>query len=210
MDLPRIVRHRLYFGIEAERWREAVARVVDRANGDPEGHGAVTLDALATEFRLSAAASRALAEGMVRDGLLERLSPHAIEFEVTDRLRAYAEAPLVDPLSRLDVDVVLSHAVQLVRQFNRTAADNRYQVETLVVFGPYMNADAVLADVMVGIVLRRRPVQPKPLLGRAQQQVEGHERIRRMVTRADYVKVTFFRELADVPRPFKVLFRAQD
>lgn len=209
MKTPRLVRKGLYFGVDATHLREGAERVLGRVEGIAPDQATVALDALAEEFRLSAMASRALAEAMARDGLLERLSPQGIEYAITPKFRLYAQAAIVDPLPRSDADLLLKHTADLAAHFNRTAASNRYEIREVAVFGDYMNRDARCADISLGITVRRRPPAEKALFGRAAKQVHGHEHIRQFFERqSEFMRVRFFLQLSDVPRPFKVIFKA--
>ena len=99
----------------------------------------------------------------------------------------------------------------LAARFNRTAVRNRYEIEELAVYGSYMSRSNDLTDLLVGITGRRRAPGQRNFIGRATAQTEGTERIRELFERqSTFIGVAFFKRLTDVPRPFSVIFRADE
>jgi len=203
-----LVTKRLYFGLDALRLREATERVLSRLHGIPPDRAKVRLDALVDDFRVSAAASRAIVDEMVRKGLLQPLAADGSEYGITDKFRQYALARIVGPLPRTRAKMMLDHIADLALNFNRTAANNKYEIDAIAVYGGYMSLDLDLAELSLGVTGRRRLPGKRPASGRATKPVEGHERIRELFeAQSSFVEVSFFRQLQDVPRPFTVVFR---
>ena len=205
-----LVSRKLYFGLDAQRMREASARVLARIGAQPAERPVVKLDALVEDFRVSAAASRSMVDEMLRRGLLERHDPRGVEYGITEKFRRYAEAEIVEPLPRARAKMLLTHVADLCWQFNRTALDNKYEIDALVVFGSYMTLEPELEEITVGLTGRRRPPPQHPAAGRATQPLQGHEQIRELIEgQSRYLHAHFFAHLDDVPRPFSVLFKSR-
>jgi hypothetical protein len=203
-----LVTTRLYFGVDALRLRDATGRVLSRVQGLPPDRATIRLDALVEDFRVSAAASRAMVDQMVQSGLLQRLGPSSVEFGITDRFRQYAEARIVEPLPRARAQFLVTHIRDLAEQFNRTASSNRYEIDEVAVFGSYMSLDPGVSEVSLGVTGRRRMPRERPASGRETMPTEGKERIRSLFeSQNSFVRVSFYQKLQDVPRPFSVIFR---
>lgn len=211
MKTPTLVQNRLYFGIEAMRLRDATDRVLSRVAGIPPQRATVGLHALSEDFGVTPATGRTLVEQMIEQGLLERLSPNGIEYGITDRFRALATARLVAPLRRQDAQSVLEQVARTASHFNRTALANKYEIDAIAVHGAYMSLDEDLPELSIGVTGRRRPPVARPAAGRGTDATEGTAEIRALVeSQSSYVRVAFYRQLADVPRPFSVVFRGDD
>ena len=104
--------------------------------------------------------------------------------------------------------MLLDHIGDLARHFNRTATQNKYEIEAVVVFGSYMSLEPELPELAVGVIGRRRMPPPRHLDRRAAKPPEGHERIRELFEAQNrHVQVSFFRQLQDIPRPFSAIFK---
>lgn len=211
MKTPTLVANRLYYGVEALRLRDAADRVLARVVGIPPDRATVDLQAMAQDFRLGTAASRAVVDEMVRSGVLERLSPNGMDYGITERFRALATAHVIQPMPRRNAQALLAHVADAAGHFNRTAAANKYEIAALAVFGSYMSLDEDLPEVSLGITGRRRPPAPFPASGRATRPTEGTEQIRMLFeAQSSFIRVGFFQQLEEVPRPFSVIFKDAD
>jgi hypothetical protein len=210
MKSTTLVTKRLYFGVDAIRLREATGRILLRVVGLPPERATVSLDTLVHDFGLLASAGRAMAEQMVRSGLLERLSPTGTEFGITDKFRQYAQARIVEPLPRTRAQLLVTQVAQLADDFNRTATRNKYELEAVAVYGDYMSLDPWLEGLSIGVTGRRRAPSERPAMGRATKPVEGHEQIRAILEKpSSFVHVGFFHHVQDIPRPFSVIYKAE-
>lgn len=208
MNVFQLVTRHLYFGIDALRLQIAAGRVLMRVQGQPPERATVGLDTLAQDFRLSPRDSLNMVDEMLQYGLLERKNPSASEYVITDKFRLYAQARVVDPLLRSRAHLLLGHMSELAQQFNRTASRNKYEIETLAVYGSYMSREPELPELSIGVTGRRRAQVAAQVAGRATGAVAGHEQIRKMLEElSSFVQVKFFRHLEDMPRPFSVFFR---
>lgn len=205
---PTLVANRRYFGMEARRLREATDRVLARVVGIPRERATVGLHAIAEDFRLGTAASRAVVDELVNGGLLDRLSPGGLEYAITERFRVLAHARVIPPLQRADAQMIVSHLADVASTFNRRAASNKYEIAELAMFGSYMSLERELAELSIAVTGRRRPPAREPASGRTTRATEGTDAIRTLLQQqSTYVQVSFFRHLRDVPRPFAVVFR---
>lgn len=206
-----LVAKHLYFGLDPLRLRDAANRVLSRIPEDITTHAAVRLEALLEDFRLGAATSQAILDQMVADGVLERLSANGADYAITTRFREIAHARIVEPLAREKAQMLVAHCADLAKQFNRTATRNRYEIEAIAVYGSYMTRHHDLADLMVGITGRHRSPGQRAVMGRATAQTEGTDRIRALFEgQNSFIEVGFFKRIQDVPRPFSVVFKAED
>jgi hypothetical protein len=204
-----LVTRRLYFGVDARRLRDATERVLLRVQGLPPERARVTLDALTQDFGWNPETSRSVVEQMIQGGLLHRLSPHAAEFGITDKFRRCATARIVDPLPRARAALLLTHIADLARRFNETEQRNKYEVDTVAVFGAYMTNEDELTELALGVTGRRRPPPARALFGRATVPTEGTDHIRALLEAPSaFVDVSFVQKLADLPKPFCVVFKA--
>ncbi len=205
-----LVTRRLYFGVDALRLRDAAERVLLRVEGLPPERARVKLDALSSDFGWNEASSRTMVEQMIQGGLLQRLSPHAVVFGITDKFRRCAQARIVEPLSRSRAQMLVLHLSQCAAEFNRSGARNKYEIETLSVFNGYMSADEDLTELSVAVTGRRRVPAERPLFGRAMAATEGTEQIRALLEAPNpFIQINFVRSTAEVPRPSSVVFKAE-
>ena len=204
-----LVTRRLYFGLDAHSLRDGSGRLLARIGDIPHDRAVVRMDAIVEDFRVSAAASRGMVDQMVQDGLLQRLRPGAYEFTLTDKLRRIARASIIDPLPRTRAKMLLDHIADVSWHFNRTATNNKYEIEAVAVYGTYMSRDPVLTEITLGVTGRRRLLPSKPPRGQAAQPLEGHERIRQLFEeQSEFVSVRFFQKIEDMPRPFSVVYKS--
>jgi hypothetical protein len=205
-----LVTKRTYFGgLDALQLRAATGRVLSRLHGLPAHRAVVRIDVLEQDFRVTPGASRELAAQLVASGLLRRLDPIGNEYGITDRFRQYAVARIIEPLPRTRAKMLLEHLADLAAHFNRTALQNKYEIEAIAVFGSYMSLERDLPELALGVTGRHRMPARRPADGRATRFTEGHERIRELLeVQSHFVRVRFFRHLHDVPRPFGVVFKS--
>jgi hypothetical protein len=211
MNTPPLVRNSSYFGLLPQQFREATGRVMARIAGRPPAAATIGLNTLALGFGLSAPASRELAERMVQSGLLKHGDRHSAAYALTERFRGYAQARIVEPLPREKAQLLVSHFGDVAVRFNRSAASNKYEIEAIAVHGTYMSRDAGLAEISLGITGRRRHAGRRTAEARATTPTEGATELRALFERqSEFVQVDFYKRLQDVPRPFSVIFQAED
>ena len=210
MKTMTLVARHLYFGLDPLRLRDAANRVLSRVPEDTSVNTSVAIDALVEDFRLTPSASRAIVDEMVQSGVLTKLAPSGSSYGITTRFREIARACIIEPLERSQAQLLLGHCAELAAQFNRTAIRNKYEIEAVAVFGSYMTRNKGIAELELGITGRHRTPGQKNVFGRATTPTEGTERIRTLFEKqSGFVEVHFFKRLADVPRPFSVIFKAE-
>jgi hypothetical protein len=206
-----LVAKHLYFGLDPLSLRDAANRVLARVPEEPSAHAAVRLEALIEDLRLSTAASQTVVEQMIAGGVLMPVAQAANEFALTDRFRAIARARIIDPLPRGDAQMLLQHCADMAAKFNRTAARNKYEIDSIVAYGAWMSRQVDLADLKIGITGRHRAPVQRPLIGRATAQTEGTDEIRALFERQNaFLEVKLYKRMTDIPRPFSVVFQAED
>ncbi len=208
MNVFQLVTRHLYFGVDAMQLRNSAERVLMRVQGQPPDRATVGLDTLAQDFRLSTRESLTMVDQMVQKGLLERGNPNSAEYGITDKFRLYANARIVDPLPRARAQLLLTHMADLAAHFNRNASRNKYEIETLAVYGSYMSREPELPELSLGVTGRRRSPDARHVAGRATVHTGGHEQIRELFEKlSSFAHVRFFHRLQDIPRPFSVIFK---
>src|SRR4030095_14459616 len=175
MKALTLVTRKLSFGVDAMQMRDSTARVLSRLGQTPSDRAVVKLDALIEDFRISASASRRMVDEMLRHGLLQRIGERNAEFGVTAKFREYADAAIIDPLPRSRAKMLLTHIADLAWHFNRTAIDNKYEIDALAVFGSFMPLEPELAELTVAVTGRRRPPAARPSAGRATEHRQRDE-----------------------------------
>ena len=204
-----LVTRRLYFGVDARRLRDSAERVLLRVQGLPPERARVRIDALEHDFGWSPGATRAMVDQMIQGGLLQRLSPHAAEFGITEKFRRCAQARIVDPLPRSRAQLLLTHVADVARKFNESEHRNKYEIDTVAVFGQYMSNEHEITELALGVTGRRRPPPERALFGRATVTTEGTEQIRAMLEApSGFITVSFIQKVVDLPKPFSIVFKA--
>jgi hypothetical protein len=210
MKTMTLVARHLYFGLDPLRLRDAANRVLERLPDSRRTDTPLPIDALVEDFQLTAAASRAIVNEMVETGVLTRLTDTGAHFGITTRFREIARARIIEPLERAQAQMLLTHCAELATQFNRTATRNKYEIEAIAVYGSYMSRHQGLAALELGVTGRRRAPGQKNFIGRATSPTEGTERIRALFEKqSGFIEVHFFKKMADVPRPFSVIFKSE-
>jgi len=210
MKTMTLVAKHLYFGLDPLQLRDAANRVLSRLPQKAAASPTVEIEALVEEFRLTPTASRAIVEEMVQGGVLTKLAPSGSTYAITPRFREIARARIIEPLERSRAQLLLGHCAELAQHFNRTAIRNKYEIEAIAAFGSYMTRSRAIAVLELGITGRHRAPGQKNFIGRATTPTEGTERIRALFEKqSGFLEVHFFKRLADVPRPFSVVFKAE-
>jgi hypothetical protein len=206
--------HRRYFGLDPVKLREGARRLMARAGREPPVEAlSVGRSTLMREFGVNPIAVRAFASELVQSGLLELSVSEDGErqYRATGQLEQIAAAEIVEPLPRRRAEMIVDSAHDVALAFNRTAVHNRYEIGDIAVHGEFMTREPQVARLALAVTGRRRAPAPGGLLRRAPAQTQGHQAIRALLENlSPHVHVEFFKRLTDVPRPFSVIFRAED
>lgn len=210
MKTMTLVARHLYFGMDPLRLRDAANRVLSRVPEDDSIDASVKLDALIEDFHLTPAASKAIIDEMVQSGVLTKMPPSlGSAYGITPRFREIARARIIEPLERSRAQLLLAHCTDLAEQFNRTGVRNKYEIESIAVYGHYMTRNKAIAELELAVTGRHRRPGQKTFMGRSTHPTEGTDQIRAMFEKqSGFIEVRFFKKLADVPRPFSVIFRS--
>lgn len=210
MKTMTLVARHLYFGMDPLRLRDAANRILSRVPEDVSISAAVKLDALIEDLHLTPAASKAIIEEMVQSGVLTKLPPSGgAAYGITTRFREIARARIIEPLERSQAQLLLGHCAEVAERFNRTALRNKYEIEALAVHGHYMTRNKAIAELELAMTGRHRRPGQKNFIGRATTPTEGTEEIRALFEKqSGFIELRFYKKLADVPRPFSVIFKS--
>jgi hypothetical protein len=208
MKSRTLMAHHRYFGLDALRLRTAAGRVLTRVVGLPPARACVRAEHLKQDFAVNTVEGEALLHELVDGGLLR---PHAElpgEVETTDRLREFAAARVVEPLTRERARALIARACALARQINAEWTRNPLEIEALAVSGAYMSRDRDLPELTLGVVVRTRDANRRSRWGRMANKHAGAQTMREeLQSLSSFVVVHFVTDLAALPRPFSVVFR---
>ena len=209
MKILTLVTERAYFGLDAMRLRAAANRVLLRVVGLPMDRALINLDGMAQDFQLTTTSGRALAGNLVEGGLLRETHTHPGDYRLTTRFLQVAGARVVEPLPRERAQLLLARACELARRINAERNRNPYEIDAVAVFGGYMSRDRKLAELSLGVVLRRRPAERLARWGRIAERAKGRKEIRGTLEKpSTFLQVRFVKRPADLPRPFSVVYQA--
>ncbi len=207
-DYHVLLRHRQYFGVEAQTLRAAAARVVARMAGLPPERARVTARQLQHDFGVDTVEGRPLVEELVAEGLLEPRADAPDAYAVTPQLAEIAAARVIDPLPRERARQLVAEACALAGQVNALWSRIPIEIEAIATFGGYMSRDVNLGELSLGVVVRARPATRRARW-RMSTKAEGAEAIRTAFRGLDpFVRARLVTDLQALPRPFAVVFPA--
>ena len=208
-DFHVLLKHLHYFGIEPLKLRAAAARIVSRVTGLPPERARVTSRQLLMDFGIDTIEGLSLVDELVAEGLLEPRPELPGVYGVAPRFAEIAAARIVDPLPRARAKQLVTEACGLAAQINTEWARVPLEIDAVAPFGNYMSRDAQLAELSLGIVVRARPATRRAHW-RMSTKSDGASAIRMAYRELNpFVRVRLVTDLADVPRPFSVVFRAE-
>jgi hypothetical protein len=164
---------------------------------------------MAQDFEVSTVTGRVLATNLVAGGLLRETQSHPGDYKLTTRFLQVAGARVVEPLQRERAHGLLERACDLARRINAERNRNPYEIDQVAVFGDFMSRDPKLAELSLGVLLRRRPPARLARWGRVEERARGRKEIRATLQKpSTFLHVRFVKSTTDLPRPFSVVFRA--
>jgi len=206
-----LVAHQRYFGLDPLQLRRSAGRALTRVVGLPPARARVRAEQLRQDFALDTVSGEHMVREMVGAGLLRAHPAAPADFELTDRFREFAAARVVEPLPRVRARQLLSRACDLACQVNAAWSRNPLDIDTLAVSGSYMSRDAELCDLTLGVVVRARSSERRARWGRMANKQAGVREMREAFQDlSSFVVVHFVTAVAALPRPFCVVFRADD
>lgn len=207
MKTRTLVSSQLYFGMEPVALVRGAARTLARISDLPLGRAFVSVETLGEDFQLDGAAALKLLRAFVARQLLEPEPDGSGEYRVTARVREFAQAHIVPPLTRDEARKVVDRACSLAEDHNAKALRNPLFIDRMAVSGSYMNTatDQIGKLALWPVVrLRNRGASRPPLT-----ENEGAHEIRAALRElAPHIVVQIVADTASVERPFGVPFEA--
>lgn len=200
--------HQRYFGLGAQALHDGADRTVKRASG-PGNETRINARTLSEDFRLDAAAGGTLLRAFLMEGVLYPDGNGG--YHITERLREYALARVIEPLPRARAKALIRSACEIAVVVNRDVEGSPLMVDTIAVSGSYMSRWNLLTDLCLWLVLRRRSRQAarhgKPSLGTNEA---VHQIRAAMKELSPFIVVRVVQDKQDMERPFTVVFQAKE
>ena len=130
--------------------------------------------------------------------------------QLTERFREYANARVVEPLSRSRARAIVAGARQLADRINNEWARNPLEISALAPFGNYLSQDPALESLPLGIVVRIRPATRRARWRMLTKADGAHEIRGAFKALSSFVRAQLCTELAELPPPFAVVYQAYE
>ena len=208
-SIRRLVADERYFGLEARALRAGAVRVLARQGAPDPKEARIDADSLGADFRLDAVNSARLLKKLEAGGLLRPDDTGG--YRPTARLREYALACVVTPLSRARAKALLHAVRDVARHINTDWNRNPFEVKTVAVSGSYMSRRDPLPELSLWVVLRSRA----EARGRhARSLLNKSDALRQILTAVNslssFIVVRIVADRQTVQRPFSVVFQASE
>jgi hypothetical protein len=205
----RLIADQLYFGLDALALHDGANRMIARIAAQAPQPGRIDFRTLGEDFRLDTAASWTLLRAFLMDGLVQPDGTGG--YRPTARFREYALACVVAPLSRARAKTLVGRAQELATRINSGSIQNPYRIQALAVAGSYMSRCDPLAELSLWLVLQKR----SEMQGRRWRPTLTKEAGLRQIAAAmkalsSFVVVHVVADKQKVPRPFSLVFEADD
>ena len=202
-----ITRH-LYFGMDAQRLRDASGRVLSRVVGLPPERAKVRVEHVQHDFHVDTVEGKALVDEFVAEGLLQPRAERAGDYYLTERFVEIAAARIVEPLSRTRAKYLVEQAKDLAGRVKAEWTRNPLEIDSVVAFGSYMSLDDQLAELDLGVIVRTRGPGRRVRWKRMPTNAEGATEIRAAFRAlSSFVHVQILKDMRLLPRPFAVVFQ---
>lgn len=209
MKVRTLVTERLYYGIDALSLRAGTARVLTRVIGLPPEKARVSARNLLVDFGICAPVGPEFVDELVADGLLEAPTELDGDYRITERFVEFAAARVVEPLTRARAKKLLAQACELAATINVDWTRNPLEIECIAPFGQYMSRNPQLAELLLGIVVRRRAQPRRARWGRVLTDHEGAIDMRKAICElSSFIRVRVVSDTQQLPKPFAVAFHA--
>lgn len=205
MNARALVADQLYFGVEPLVLTLGAARTLRRLATMPLNRARVDAEMLRQDFQLDRAATQGLVRGFVASGVLEPEPGSNSEYRVTGRLREFAQARIVPPLSRAEARQVLERASEVAQLLNADLR-NPLVIERLAVSGAYMSSSDRIGKLHLWpIVSARTRGARRPALSESECAHEIRAALREI---SPHVFAQVVADTGAIERPFGVPFEA--
>jgi len=205
-----LVTHRLYFGVDPFKLREASGRVLARVVGLSADRAKVSANDIQRDFGVDTVGGQAIVHDMVAEGLLQPRAAAADQYRLTERFIEYANARVVEPLVRSRARQIVSSARELASTINCDWTRNPLEIEAIAPFGCYISQDLYLDRLPIGIVLRMRPASRRARWRMMSKTDGAHEIRSAFKSLSSFVHAQLVTQLAEIPAPCAVVFQAHD
>jgi hypothetical protein len=204
---PRtLITRQLYFGMDAERLRDASGRVLARVVGLPPERARVKAEHVRQDFHLDTVEGQALLDEFVAHGLLQPRAEREGDYFLTERFVEIAAARIVEPLSRARAKYLIDQATALAVRINGEWTRNPLEIDSVAAFGSYMSLAEQLAELDVGVVVRPRARRAR--WKRMATTDEGASEIGAAFRElSSFVRMQILKDMRLLPRPFAVVFQ---
>lgn len=208
---PRtLVTQRTYFGVDPFKLREASGRVLARVVGLAPERAKVSATDLQRDFGLDTEEGRSMVEEMVAEGLLAPRDSGLGGYSLTERFVEYANARVVEPLSRQRARIIVASARELASRINEEWTRNPLAIEALAPFGCYISQDLYLDTLPIGVVVRARPASRRARWRMLSKTDGAHEIRGAYKALSSFVQIHLVMQIGELPPPFAVVFQASD
>lgn len=202
-----LVTRRSYFGVDAYRLREASNKVLSRVVGLTPERARVRAEDIWRDLGLDTTEGRVSVELMEADGLLTRAS-RAGDYALTERFREYANARVVEPLTRSRARVIVANARELADRINTEWARNPLEIAAMAPFGSYLSQEPHLDALPIGIVVRMRPASRRARWRMLSKADGAHEIRAAFKELSSFVHAQICTDVGELPLPFAVVYQA--
>jgi hypothetical protein len=207
MTARTLVADKQYYGLEATRLLQAASRVINRVAGMPPDRARVSARHLQQDFAVDTMQGQVLVREFVEGGLLQRHA-HQGDFQLTPRFLEVASARVVEPMTRAKARQIVTVACKTAQRINADWTRNPVMVEALAVSGSYMSRSDKLSDLMLGIVVKKRPAQSRFSFWRKMNTSDGAVQIQHEFRElSSFVNAYIAIDTQGLVRPFSIVFR---
>jgi hypothetical protein len=207
MTARTLVADKQYYGLEATRLLQAATRVLLRVAGMPPERARVSARHLQQDFAVNTMQGQVLVREFVEGGLLQRHG-HQDDFQLTPRFLEVASARVVEPMTRAKAKQIVAVACKTALRINADWTRNPVMVDALAVSGSYMSRSDKLSDLMLGIVVKKRPAQSRFSFWRKMNTSDGAIQIQNEFRElSSFVNAYIAIDTQGLVRPFSIVFR---
>ena len=210
MKSRTLVTQRLYFGVDAFRLREASGKVLSRVVGLAPDRAKVRAEDIRHDFGVDTVEGSSLVDEMVAEGLLAPRAEASGEYQLTDRFREYANARVVEPLSRSRARNIVANARELADRINAEWTRNPLEVAAIAPFGSYLSQEPRLEALPIGIVVRLRHASRRARFRMLSKADGAHEIRGAFKALSSFVHAQLCTDISELPPPFAVVYQASD
>ena len=204
-----MVADRQYFGLEAEKLRAGAERTIARLSKQSPDKQRIDVHTLSQDFETDPAGAAVMLSAFLAGGLLHPNGAGA--YLPTRSFRQCAVSCVVAPMTRERAKSVIDRACKLAENINKDWTRNPFQIKSIVVSGSYMSRRKELPELSLSLGLIRRHDTRATGPTSSQDRDEGGRQIAHAMSElSSFVTVRIISERHSVPRPFSVVFQAEE